>query len=402
MNSLLRPYLVLLFLSVLSINSIFSQCDEYYINELISGVDETCSFPSGSPVRFCAGLNGMAINGTTFDVMQWDGISTQYLTLTKNGGIAGTVVLKLNEKELLVNLYGCGGARTYSISLNKSEFDNWIIEKPNREKIKTEELLRQQEDEINKKIQADKLDSLIRKNNLDDFYITIDKSIVNEAIKQNAKFRKIIELSDKDTLIFEFKNGKLSHRNFNYSYNDYCSKLWYFTRTEEYRRLPSEKQDSIERLHYEMCRREKTVHFGYSYYKIQDFFPTFSFRYDTIIDNTSIPLNNFRIFIVKNNSSSTVVNAIFAPSKYSEKKLFIYDSKFTDKYQYDGYYTTVSAKGFEPIFQSEKTQITYTDDIGKDIAMSITKFNLIYVDDIFIAKENLGEQTVIYKFKKIK
>jgi hypothetical protein len=242
--------------------------------------------------------------------------------------------------------------------------------------------------------------------------LTTNKSTegVLNGVSISTNYFKIIQPEDKignfikkdAWLSLAFNLNDEGMKTFANSYNDYCSKLWYFTRTEEYRRLPSEKQDSIERLHYEMCRREKTVHFGYSYYKIQDFFPTFSFRYDTIIDNTSIPLNNFRIFIVKNNSSSTVVNAIFAPSKYSEKKLFIYDSKFTDKYQYDGYYTTVSAKGFEPIFQSEKTQITYTDDIGKDIAMSITKFNLIYVDDIFIAKENLGEQTVIYKFKKIK
>ena len=117
--------LLFLFLYVVSVNIVFSQCDEYYINELISGVDDKCYFPEGSPVRFCPRLKGIAINGTTFDVMQWDGISTQYLTLTKNGGIAGTIVLKLKEKELLVNLNGCGGARTYSISLNKAEFSQW-------------------------------------------------------------------------------------------------------------------------------------------------------------------------------------------------------------------------------------------------------------------------------------
>jgi hypothetical protein len=129
---------------------VFSQCDEYYINELISGVDDKCYFPAGSPIRFCPKLKGMAINGTTFDVMQWDGISTQYLTLTKNGGIAGTVVLKLKEKELLVNLQGCGGKSTYSISITKSELEQWIANKPERDKAKTDELLKRQEEEKKK------------------------------------------------------------------------------------------------------------------------------------------------------------------------------------------------------------------------------------------------------------
>jgi hypothetical protein len=132
---------------VSSINMVFSQCDEYYINELISGVDDKCYFPEGSPVRFCPRLKGIAINGTTFDVMQWDGISTQYLTLTKNGGIAGTVVLKLKEKELLVNLNGCGGARTYSFSSTKSEYEQWIKSKPERDKEKEDELLKSLEKE---------------------------------------------------------------------------------------------------------------------------------------------------------------------------------------------------------------------------------------------------------------
>jgi len=111
-----------LFTFLLFANSANAQCDEYYINELVSGVDDNCYFPAGSPVRFCPSLRGIAINGKSFDVMQWDGISTQYLTLTMNGGIAGTLVLKLKERELILKLNGCGGARTYSISLNIQEY----------------------------------------------------------------------------------------------------------------------------------------------------------------------------------------------------------------------------------------------------------------------------------------
>lgn len=122
----MKKTLIISLLAILSsVNNVFSQCDEYYINELISGSDDVCYFPNGSPVRFCPRLKGISINGLTLDVMQWDGYSTQYLTLTKNGGIAGTMVLKLKEKELVVNLQGCGGSRTYSISLTKSEYSNY-------------------------------------------------------------------------------------------------------------------------------------------------------------------------------------------------------------------------------------------------------------------------------------
>lgn len=106
-----------------------AQCDEYYVNELIAGNDDECPVPDGSPVRFCPRLNGIAVNGVTFDVSQWDGTSTQYLTLTKNGGIAGTMVLKLKERELKINFHGCGGSVTYSISIDKSELQNFYTKK---------------------------------------------------------------------------------------------------------------------------------------------------------------------------------------------------------------------------------------------------------------------------------
>jgi len=123
----------------------FCQCDEYYINELISGNDDKCYFGVGTKVRFCPNLQGMAIGELTLDISQWDGISTQYITVTKNGGIAGTVVLKLNEKELLLNLNGCGGSRTYSISLNKTELEKFKKIKDNDLIIKINELVSKNE-----------------------------------------------------------------------------------------------------------------------------------------------------------------------------------------------------------------------------------------------------------------
>jgi hypothetical protein len=115
----------LLLISILSFQLSFSQCDEYYINDLISGNDEKCYFEEGTKIRFCPTLKGMAIGQLTLDISQWSGVSTQYITVTKNGGIAGTLVLKLKEKELLVNLNGCGEARKYSISLSEDEYNKY-------------------------------------------------------------------------------------------------------------------------------------------------------------------------------------------------------------------------------------------------------------------------------------
>jgi hypothetical protein len=123
-----------LFCFSITVQFSFGQCDEYYLNELISGSDEKCSFPSGSPVRFCPSLRGVSINGYAFDTFQWDGISTQHISLTKDGGVAGTLVLKLKERELVVNLNGCGGKRTYSISFNKEEFNEYFRKKELKER----------------------------------------------------------------------------------------------------------------------------------------------------------------------------------------------------------------------------------------------------------------------------
>ena len=119
----------LLFLLIISAPYSFGQCDEYYLNELISGNDTKCYFPNGSPIRFCPNLDGIAINGMTLDAIQWTGISTQQITLAKNGGNAGSLTLKLKEKEVTMNLYGCLGERTYSISMNNKELDDFYKSK---------------------------------------------------------------------------------------------------------------------------------------------------------------------------------------------------------------------------------------------------------------------------------
>jgi len=113
---------IIFLLSLLSSVYTFGQCDEYYINELISGPEER-QFPSGGEMRFCPELKGVSLNDYTFDVSQWTGISTQYLTLTKNGGIAGNLVLSLNERTLKVNFIGSPGVQVYSIFLTKKELN---------------------------------------------------------------------------------------------------------------------------------------------------------------------------------------------------------------------------------------------------------------------------------------
>ncbi|MCF8408192.1 MAG: hypothetical protein K9G36_04390 [Crocinitomicaceae bacterium] len=120
-------------ITLLSSVYLFGQCDEYYINELVSGPEDRY-FPTGSEIRFCPKLKGVSLNGYTIDVSQWTGITTQYLTLTKNGGITGNLVLSLDEKTLKVNFIGSPGIQLYSICLNKSELNN-VLKKKDEIKI---------------------------------------------------------------------------------------------------------------------------------------------------------------------------------------------------------------------------------------------------------------------------
>jgi|GEM_PF-3707589 hypothetical protein len=195
-----------LFAFLLFINTVNAQCDEYYINELISGVDDNCYFPSGSPVRFCPGLRGIAINGKTFNVMQWDGISTQYLTLTLNGGIAGTLVLKLKERELLLNLNGCGGARTYSISLNQQEYNEFEIKR----KVEQEERVRLNNLEIKSKIDIEiESNNLINAVNLYNNWSTPEieyKSKIQSAINNDTTTTKSLSENQLSYIISKFSS----------------------------------------------------------------------------------------------------------------------------------------------------------------------------------------------------
>lgn len=129
-----------LFFIITLLSSVYSfgQCDEYYINELVSGPEDRY-FPTGSEIRFCPKLKGVALNGYDFDVSQWQGISTQYLTLTKNGGIAGSLTLSTSERTLKVNLNGSPGVHVYSISLSVDEYNSYVGEYRRKQQEKVQE-----------------------------------------------------------------------------------------------------------------------------------------------------------------------------------------------------------------------------------------------------------------------
>jgi hypothetical protein len=115
----------LLLISILSFQFSFSQCDEYYINKLISGHD---NLQPGSKIRFCPSLNGVSIAGELYKAYKWSGVSTQYITLSQNGGIAGFIVLDLKNKKFEIKYVGATEAEEYYISLNESDFNNYYNE----------------------------------------------------------------------------------------------------------------------------------------------------------------------------------------------------------------------------------------------------------------------------------
>jgi hypothetical protein len=285
-------------------NCISAQCDEYYINELISGVDDNF-FPEGSPVRFCPNLKGMAINGNAFDVTQWSGISTQYLTLTRNGGIAGNVVLKLNEKKLYVDFTNGWGSRVYSISLSKSEYQKWLVDKPNIIEERKKELIRIQ-NQKNKEKQDSINISNIRKNKLKGIYKVIDSSSVNDMIRLNYKFSQIIKYADlnSDTLIIDYI-----------------------------------KQDKYSRPTLEWHFESNPPHMdGYQLYDvISRFFEYGTPESDTLIDGYRIPLEK-RLIIIRTRKNQSTVESIEAPIKLADQKLYYLKKSFSDKYVWAGYF----------------------------------------------------------------
>jgi hypothetical protein len=177
-----------LFFIITLLSSVYSfgQCDEYYINELVSGPEERY-FPSGSPIRFCPKLKGVALNGYDFNVSQWSGISTQYLTLTKNGGIAGSLTLSISERTLKVNLNGSTGIQVYSISLTIDEYNSYVSEF-NRK------LQEKKQEEINTKNRIE--EALLNEHYFEAFNL-LNNSDLNDSILTRNVYSKWLPIESK-------------------------------------------------------------------------------------------------------------------------------------------------------------------------------------------------------------
>jgi len=379
----------------------FCQCDEYYINELISGNDDKCYFGGGTKVRFCPNLKGMAIGELTLDISQWNGISTQYITVTKNGGIAGTVVLKLNEKELLLNLNGCEGSRTYSISLSINKYELWLNDKPSRDLAKKQEALRLQEQKMKFKQDSINIQRIKAENNLNSYFKILDSSIVNSAIRNNVKFRKMIETSNVDTVIIDFKNSSpYPDMNINLFkvVDNYCKETDSYVHTEEYRSLTQAESKKIDTERWIICKNTDSSPYSGEYYLADLFFYNHQINADTVINGYRIPLN-VRVQIVLSKKPSYSTDLIYKPEKYNGLNLFYSNEPFNDKYNFSGYYSKTYTDGFVPLPKDVKIRIRTID---KYLVIQKTKYNLIYANNIYLGKKYDSAINEFYKFKKVK
>jgi hypothetical protein len=202
-------------ISLLSSVYSFGQCNEYYINELISGPTERF-FGSGSPIRFCPKEKGVVLNGYIYDTYQWEGISTQYITLTKDGGIAGNLVLSLKEKTLLVSVFGSPGDQLYSLSFDKLEYESFLKENKNREETRDKKLKAIIEENLQKneyfkaynlynqiKIKDNSLESRVMQK-----WVPFSDSINNEYETYKLEFERISEIKK-----LEYSNDRISFLN---------------------------------------------------------------------------------------------------------------------------------------------------------------------------------------------
>jgi hypothetical protein len=376
----------LFFLTISFTSSVFAQCDEYYINELISGVDDKCYFPEGSPVRFCPRLKGIAINGTTFDVMQWDGISTQYLTLTKNGGIAGTVVLKLKEKELLVNLNGCGGARTYSISLNNLEYQNWKQNKSKELKLREEtERIEAEKKERNIKLLETYGLNQYRKNlGIDKLEEKIQRNIQSRASYRNQIFGVIMTYSNIDSIVIDYRDGKIINSNvdFNEVRKQAIGSLENFRKTQESR-------DISEREYQNFYFNEKEFDsIGINNY-LNDYFSFMNT--DTTIDGTVIPITS-RLIIKLQYKYQDIPRRAYVDAKLNGYKVYYNDGSKS--------YVTNLKDGYTYLDPNNFKYIGYTEKKNTMRILSST-YKLTYLNSYYLGLNlNFTRKVIDYKYMK--
>lgn len=105
----------------------YSQCDEYYINELRGGNEGNCKYNSGAKLRICPNSTTISIDAAngrqTFKIIKVDfpdksTFGTQLFTLAQGGGQVGMAKLIMEDKTFGMQINGCGGSRTYNISLH--------------------------------------------------------------------------------------------------------------------------------------------------------------------------------------------------------------------------------------------------------------------------------------------
>ena len=350
----------------------FGQCFKLYVKEHYGG-DPICILSNHSELEICEKKGTSCYKGGTIiggkctfyiqnvrmsgDVITYDfGIDecTPYFYAPKYGEL----IINTQTKNFGFKIDNDFGTYSYYNENEASKYrEQQRINKEEKEKEKAENLLKQQEDEKNAKLKAEKIKNLIDAHNLNNYSKTIKQSTINEAIEGNVKFRKIIELADKDTILFEIINGSISKMNFNYNES----------------------------------------------FRIKDFFPKNTFQHDTIIENTRIPLNNFKIVIVKNKKLFFDAKYIWAPKKYEGEKLYLFKEPFKTRLEWAGYFTNSNAQNFTEISVTEKVPIEYTNDISrKDLVISGDLCNMTFVDNILIKKEKVGKRSDWYKFKKIK
>jgi hypothetical protein len=403
---------IIFFISLFSTLLSFGQCNEYYINELISGPSEKF-FATGSPIRFCHKLKGVALSGYTYDAYQWSGISPQYITITKDGGVAGSLILDLNDKTLTVSLNGSPGSQLYSISLDKNDHNKWLNDKPKRDKEISDKLKKEQEQKIQQELKAQKINTITEKYNLDNYFKEVDTSIVNRILRnENSILHKLLAFCDKDTLIIKFdQNGNVIDDDrsilLNKYIDDYCMNLQQEI-SNIGRRNPIEK-DRFESLFYQDCRRQVKYPFWDQLdNKIQqELFPLnrrmTGSDMDTIIEDIKIRLKSKITFIYKRRADCKI-EYVVVPHKFSGMKLYFSESTRPCD-NLNGLFTTNIADGFKAYFNNENEVIWYQDNSdwsNKDLLVGGLSRNNVYVNNIYVGDKIQSEWRTAYKYKKIK
>ncbi len=220
----------------------YSQCDEYYINELRGGNEGNCKYNSGAKLSFCPNSNTISIDAAngrqTFKIIKTDfpdksTFGTQLFTLAQGGGQVGMAKLIMEDKTFGMQINGCGGSRTYNISLSKSEYNEWVKGKPKREAERKKE-----EAEASALLEIEARAEKMRR----DYNLTkeVDKSYTDSLLENNRLFQILLSLSKKDTVIIEFNGkGKITAESFNFlkdiknvfcdnldSHEYYSKKMW--------------------------------------------------------------------------------------------------------------------------------------------------------------------------------